>query len=159
MMVNDSKRAIMNEVAPTLTVIDKAYGDGSATVWLMQVLAVFNEYVGKREKMDDWQLENLARSIVANCGWLKASEMMLFLNRYASGKYGPLYGAIEPNEVMRNLTENFIPWRARIVQEEEDKKAREERESYYNRPGILKPDEIKKLKERLNEINDKLTGK
>lgn len=156
--VTDERRAIMTEGAPTLTVIDKAYGDGSAAVWTMQVLSVFNEYVGKREKMDDWQIENLAKSIVSGYGWLKASEIMLFLARYASGHYGSLYGVIDPTEITVNLKEKFIPWRAMIVREVEDEKASAERESYASRPGILKPDQIKALKERISRINDSLNN-
>ena len=155
MCQKNERRAVVGN-APTLTIIDKAYGDGSAMIWLCQQLADFNEFCGKKEKMDDWQIEQLARGIIANFGYLKASEIMLFLYQYKMGWWGPLYGVIDPQEFMVVLKEKFNPWRARIVEQVENEKARAERESYYNRPDVLKPDEIRKLKERINRINDNL---
>lgn len=152
----DEKRAVMSEISPTLTVIDKAYFDGAAMIWLCKQLADFNEFCGKKEKMDDWQIEQLARGIVANFGQLKASEIMLFLYQYKMGQWGPLYGTIDPQDFMVILTQRFMPWRARIIADAEDEKERAKRDSYGKRPGILKPDQIKALKERISKINDNL---
>lgn len=149
--------AVTTEKSPYIVVVEKTYGDGSAAVWLMQVLSVFNEYCGKREKMDDWQIEGLAKNIVRQFGDLKASEIMLFLNRYANGHYGPLYGTVDPTDLMYSLKEKFIPWRARIIQKEEDERQWKERESWAK--NALKPDEIRKLKERINKINENVTKK
>lgn len=153
----DEKRAVMSEISPTLTVIEKSYGDGSATIWLCKHLADFNEFCGKREKMDDWQIEQLARGIVTSLGQLKASEIMLFIYQYKMGQWGPLYGTVDPQEFMAILTKRFMPWRAGIVAEAENEKARAERDSYGKRPGILKPHEIKALKERISQLDKKLT--
>jgi len=149
----DEKRAVMSEISPTLMVVEKAYGDGSAMIWLSKQLAEFNEFCGKKEKMDDWQIEQLARGIVTRFSQLKVSEIMLFLYQYKMGKWGPLYGTIDPQEFTAVLEKKFLPWRATVVAEAENEKARAERESWANRPDILKPDEIKALKERLAKIN------
>ena len=151
----DEKRAVMSKISPTLLVIDKSYGEGSAMIWLCKQLADFNEYVGKREKMDDWQITNLARIIATKCSQLKASEIMLFLYQYKTGTWGPLYGVVDPQEFMVVLREKFIPWRARKVEEAENEQRRRERESW--RETALKPDEIRKLKERIQQINKGLT--
>lgn len=145
----------MSEISPTLTVIDKSYGNGSAMIWLCRQLADFNEFCGKREKMDDWQIEQLARGIVARHGYLKASEIMLFLYQYKNGDWGPIYGVIDPQEFMTVLRKQFIPWKARIVEAAENEQKRKERESWKD--SALKPDEIRKLKERIQQINDNLT--
>lgn len=154
---NDEQRAVMSEISPTLTVIDKAYGEGAALVWLCKQLADFNEFCGKKEKMDDWQIEQLARGIILTLGYLKASEIMLFLYRYKMGHYGPLYGVIDPQEFMAVLQKKFIPWKGMIAEKAEGERHRKERESW--RKNALKPDEIKKLKERIMNINDNLSAK
>ena len=105
--------------------------------------------------MDDWQITNLARFIATKCSQLKASEIMLFLYQYKTGSWGPLYGVVDPQEFMVVLREKFIPWRARKVEEAENEQRRRERESW--RETALKPDEIKKLKERILQINNGLT--
>lgn len=156
--VTDERRAIATEKSPTLLVIEKAYGDGSAVQWIMMQLAEFNEYCGKKEKLDDWQIENLAKGILSQYSQLKASEFLLFLSQYRNGKYGPLYGSVDPIEFMAVLKDKFLPRRARVAAGIEDEKARAERESWGKRPGILKPDEIRALRERLTKINNKLTN-
>lgn len=150
-VAKDERRAVMSAISPTLMVINKAYGDDAAVVWLSEQLTVFNEYVGKREKLDGWQITNLAQSIVTNCSQLKASEIMLFLYQYANGKWGPLYGTIDPQEFMVVLRNKFMPWRAAIVADAEGEAARAERESWHNRPGILKPNEVQALRKQLEE--------
>lgn len=147
----DETRALMSTVSPTLMVIDKAFGDRAAAIWLSQQLTVFNEYVGKREKMDSWQITSLAQRIVTKCSQLKASEVMLFLYKYSNGDFGPLYGTVDPQEFMVVLTQKFLPWRAAMVAEAEKEQARAERDSWLDRPGILKPHEVDALRRQLEE--------
>lgn len=144
-------RAVMSSVSPTLMVVEKAYGDNAAVIWLTQQLTVFNEYCGKREKMDGWQITNLAQRIFNDCSQLKASEIMLFLYQYSSGKWGPLYGVVDAQEFMVVLKEKFLPWRANIVADAEAAAARAERDSYFNRPDALKPHEVAALRKRLEQ--------
>lgn len=155
---SDEKKAVMSSISPTLTVIEKSYGDGSAMIWLCQQLAEFNEFCGKKEKMDDWQIEQLARGIVTRYGQLKASEIMLFLYQYKMGKWGPLYGTVDPQEFMVVL-ERFFCWRARKVEEAEGEIERAKREAWAKRPGILKPDQIRALKERIMSVDKNLSQK
>lgn len=150
-VAKDETRAVMSAISPTLLVIDKAFGEGASVVWLSKQLTVFNEYVGKREKMDGFQITSLAQSIVTNCSQLKASEIMLFLYQYANGKWGPLYGTVDPQEFMVVLRDKFLPWRARLVAKAEEAQARAEREREARRPGILKPAEIQALRKRLEQ--------
>ena len=150
-VAKDETRAVMSTISPTLMVVEKAFGDGAAVVWLSKQLTVFNEFCGKREKMDGWQITSLAQGIVTNCSQLKASEIMLFLYQYAHGKWGPLYGVVDPQEFMVVLREKFLPWRARLVAKAEEEQARAEREREARRPGILKPDEVAALRRRLEQ--------
>lgn len=154
MKVRDDKLAILDESHPLLLVLGKAYGNNSVIIWLMQVISVFNEYSGKREKMDDWQIESLARNIAKDFGWLKVSEIMLFFNKYANGCYGPIYAAIDPTDIMANFREKFLSWRARVVSKAEEEAQWEERDRWKRE--ALKPEQIKALKERLSNINKSL---
>ena len=148
---NDNmKSVIAGSVAPTLTVMGLAYGKVPAKQWLMGQLAEFNEFCGKKEKMDDWQIEQLAGSIISRCGQLKATEIMVFLYRYKSGKYGPLYGTVDPVDFMVNLTDKFLPWRAKIAEQIESEMAWKEREQWKR--NALKPEQIEELKKRMQQI-------
>ena len=148
------REALLSEKSPFLVVIEKTYGENSAVQWLMMQLSAFNEYCGKKEKMDDWQIENLARNIVNRYGWLKASEILLFLNRYKNGELGPMYGTVDPQDFMVVFIERFLPWRGMMI----DKYEREaKRESERKQQRVtLKPEQIKALRERLDDTSNKL---
>lgn len=145
--------AVTNKTAPSLTVIQNAYGDTAVLIWLCKQLADFNEFCGKREKMDEWQIEQLAKGIILYFGYLKASEIMLFLYQYKMGQWGPLYGVIDPQELMTVLRDKFMPWRAKILNEEKNEQFWQERDQW--RKNKAKPEEIQKIKERINQINNK----
>lgn len=149
--------AITSDSVPTLTVIKYAYGEPSVLIWLCKQLADFNEFCGKREKMDEWQIEQLARGIITTLGYLKASEIMLFLYQYKMGQWGPIYGVVDPQEFMVVLTQKFIPWKVMVNEKAENKRKQQEREQW--RKDVATPEEIRKIKERINEINNSLQVK
>lgn len=154
MKVKNDRLAVLDESHPLLLVLGKAYGNNSVIIWLMQVISVFNEYSGKKEKMDDWQIESLARNIAKDFGWLKVSEIMLFFSKYANGCYGPVYVAIDPTDIMFNLRKQFLPWRAQIIESSEKKAYWDERDKWAKE--ALSPEQIKALKERIANIDKSL---
>jgi hypothetical protein len=90
--------------------------------------------------------------IVSEFGFLKASEVMLFFYRLKAGRYGHFYGSIDPMVIMETLRNRFMPERAAVIDEAEREERRRERDE---RPAhALKPDQIKQLKERLQQMNE-----
>ena len=105
--------------APTLFTLRHAYHDDAATIWMLPQLYDLNEYCGCKEKLDEAQMTQLARIIVNEFGYLKVSEIMLFLHRFKSGRYGRFYGAVDPLVIVTALRYNFMNERAEAIDERE----------------------------------------
>lgn len=107
---------------PTLADI-KAYGENFPIMWLMPQLDNLSNYCGCRDKLEGDALEECAFVITSEYYYLKISEIMLFLHRIKAGRYGHLYGSVDPLKIMAFLHE-FIKERFAAY----DKREREERE-------------------------------
>ena len=102
--------------APTLNGLCREYNDPSAgEQWLMPQLYDLGEYAGVRGKMDAQQTRQLARMIKTNWGYLKTSEVMLFLWNLKSGKYGVFFGSVDPMVIGQAMQEHFLPERAAAI--------------------------------------------
>ena len=80
-VAQDEDRAIIG-TAPMLCTIDAAYGEGSAAQWLIPQLHDLCVAVGVKTKLDDNQLKQLAQMIRDEFGFLKTTEVMLFVWRF-----------------------------------------------------------------------------
>lgn len=105
--------------APTLTTLRCAYHDEAATMWMQPQLYELGEYCGVKDKLDKGQLKQLARIIVMEFGYLKVTEVMLFLHRLKAGHYGRFYGAIDPMLIMMALRNDFMRERADAIDKRE----------------------------------------
>lgn len=105
--------------APMLLTLRQAYHDDAATIWMLPQLYDLNEYCGCKEKLDEAQMTQLARIIITEFGYLKVSEIMLFLHRFKSGRYGRFYGAVDPLVIVTALRYNFMNERAAAIEERE----------------------------------------
>ena len=152
----DERKAIMCG-APTMTVMDLAYGENAAAIWLTSQLTDLGLYAGVNGTLTERQYMQLAWMIVSEFGFLKATELMLFFYRMKSGRYGHFYGSIDPMVIMETLRKRFMPERAAVIDKAESEQRRLEREQMPK--GALKPDEIRRLKERIQSITDNLTNK
>lgn len=150
----DENRAIMCD-APTMTVIDLAYGDNASAMWLTAQLTDLGIYAGVKSPLSERQYEQLACMIVSEFGYLKATELMLFFYRLKAGRYGHFYGSIDPMVIMDDIRKRFMPERALVIERAENEQRRRERDE---RPKhALKPDQIRALKERIQGITNNLT--
>lgn len=91
--------------APSLNNIRKAYNIDVLIVWIIAQLEDVNDFVGVRQKMTLPQMEHLACIIISEYGYLKATELHLFLYRLKAGRYGVFYGCIDPLIITRSLTQ------------------------------------------------------
>ena len=116
--------------APTLAVVNRTYGDNTATIWLIPQINSVTRFC--KDKVTDEVTEELAISIAVRYYYLKTSELMMFFQNYKMAVYG------EPKfkSITTALRQNFLEERkaayAKRVQEEERKK----REAWENDDNI-----------------------
>lgn len=116
--------------APTLMTLRRAYHDDAATMWMLPQLHELNEYCGSKEKLDEGQMKQLASIISTEFSYLKVSEIMLFLYRFKSGRYGRFYGAIDPLVIITALRDGFMNERADAIDKRERAMERERWEAH-----------------------------
>jgi len=145
---DNERRAILG-TAPMLCVLDAAYGEGSAVTWLIPQLHSLCVAVGVKNKLDDAQLIQLATMIRKEFGYLKATEVMLFLWRLKGGHYGEFFGSVDIQRVMRALRGKFSDERAKVLDAYESELKEQER--IERAKTALKPHEIEALRKRLQE--------
>lgn len=144
----NEQRAILG-TAPMLCVLDAAYGEGSAVTWLIPQLHDLCAAVGVKTKLDDGQLKQLATMMRDEFGYLKVTEVMLFLWRLKGGHYGEFYGAVDIQRVMRALRGRYVEERNKVIARYEAEQKDAERRQWEK--TALKPEEIAQLRKRLEE--------
>ena len=145
-VAENEDRAILG-TAPMLCVLDAAYGEGSATQWLIPQLHDLCAAVGVKTKLDEGQMFQLATMIRNEFGYLKTTEVMLFLWRLKGGRYIEFYGAIDIQRVMRALRGPFADERVKVIDRHEAMKREQERQQWAK--TALKPAEVEELRKRL----------
>lgn len=101
---NNPERSYFGNV-PTLARLNIAYGDGTAKMWLLPQLSNLEEYCGCKDKMTNTMKFDLAGIIVAEWGYLKVSELLLFFHKFKAGCYGRFYGNVDPMVITCALRE------------------------------------------------------
>lgn len=108
--------------APAIKVLTEAYGEQVAESWVMIQLNDLSEFAGCKEKMSIHQIEQVAKVILMEFGYLKVTELMHFFVLFKSGKFGKFYGAVDGLVITEALQE-FTHLRAerlwRIARERE----------------------------------------
>ena len=120
--------------APALSEINMAYGEMTATMWLVPQLYDLSEYCGCKDKLQGKSLEECASVIATEFYWLKVSELMLFFHRFKSGRYGKFYGSVDPMVITTSLR-SFLLERAYEI-DERDKLEREIEDRESQRKAI-----------------------
>ena len=147
-VVADNLDRALFGTAPMLCTLDAAYGEGSATQWLIPQLHNLCAAVGVKTKLDDTQLSELATMIRKEFGYLKATEVMLFVWRFKAGHYGELYGAVDPVRIMRALRGRFSEERSKHIELHEAMEKDQERQRWAAEAAT--PTQIEEIKKRLS---------
>lgn len=119
-------------VAPSLVRIDKTYGNGSSDAWLYDVLQATLVFLGVGEdKFRKEQILDLAKTITSQYPAIKVSEILLFLARFKSGKYGRFYGDSSYALVIMESLDKFYngecaDYRRQAREQEEERKRKED---------------------------------
>lgn len=110
---------------PTLTDTRLTYGSNASVIWLLPQLYNLSEYCGCKDKLTKMQYEELAFVISTEYHYLKISELMLFFYRFKTGRYGRLYGTVDPLVITDSLRkfchERLIAYDRREQQLEEQR--------------------------------------
>lgn len=134
---------------PTLNDVRIAYGENTASVWLIPQLTNLSEFCGCKEKMNGKQIEECAIVIATEFSYLKISEIMLFFFRFKSGKYGRFYGAVDPLVITESLRK-FLNERSEYIAsfEHENRMAHCERNRFIPPKGHTSLSWYNELKSR-----------
>ena len=118
-----NKERCFTGLAPTLHVLDNAFGDRITESWLAIQIRDLSEYAGSREKLSTEQIDQIAKTVHLAFGFLKVTELMYFFFLFKSGKFGHFYGAVDGLVITESLRE-FL----KLRNAELDRIEREERE-------------------------------
>ena len=88
------ERAYLGE-APPVSAVRACYGEQTVIVWFCVQLEHINAFAGARDKMPVDCQQELARLLLAEYGYLKVTEFMLFFHRLKCGRYGCFYGVVD----------------------------------------------------------------
>lgn len=100
--------------APTLKVMSEAYGEHIAETWLEIQLRDLSEFAGCKDKMSIHQIEQVAKVILMEFGFMKATELMHFFILFKSGKFGKFYGAVDGLVITEALQEFRVMRREKL---------------------------------------------
>lgn len=141
--------------APSIAILKKTYTKNQVRVWLMAQLENLNTYCGTKNKMNADQMMMLSDIIMTECYYLKASELLLFFHQFKAGKYGELYGSVDPLRVSSALVE-FAAYRRDMLFKFESKAQEERRRVEHEERSkrIMTYDEFKKFKKINQLINE-----
>ena len=122
------KLCFSTEKAPSLNRLSATFGAKIAESWLEIQIYDLAEFSGVREKLDTKQLENLAKVIISNFGYLKLTELMVFFQKFKSGEYGVFYGVVDSLVITNALREflKFRMYKLNEIQQEQESKRRDE---------------------------------
>ena len=118
--------------APTLTLLNNAYGEKTAAMWLVPQLYNLSEYCGCRDKLSANQLKECASVIATEFAFLSVTELMLFFHRFKAARYGRFYGTVDPLIITESLRKFLGERIAEYDRHEKEEKERREAEEAKN---------------------------
>lgn len=125
--------------APTLRVLNDAFGKNVTEAWLAIQIRDLSEFSGCKDKLDIEQIDKLAKVIIASFKHLTVTELMHFFLQFKSGKYGKFYGAVD-GLVITEALQDFCRERNEILHSiyEEERKRETEIEDEKRRKAVAK---------------------
>ena len=134
--------------SPMLGVLSQAYPaavdeygntvQSPCLVWMRAQFTEVSAFANVREKMTDWQLDNLCMQILAEFPTLTMMEFILFCARLRSGIYEDFYGNVDPMRIMKSFR-SFIEDRRQDYSRkyEEDRKEQADRDAEEAKRNVV----------------------
>jgi hypothetical protein len=152
------EKCICAEDSPALSVVSRAYGRPCTVSWLLTILSNWQEALPVSGKMKTPILHLLACQLADTYHYLRASEILLFLSRLASGAYSVhWYGQVNPDTIIDTLRTRYLPERAALLQKKEQEKQEQKEkgqpltwEEYCRRHNISRPSPLSETQESLD---------
>jgi hypothetical protein len=143
--------------APTMGMVNIAYGDGTAQEWLSFQIADLSQFSGAREKISGRQLEQLDNIIAQDYSYLKISEVMLFFRQFKKGRFGKFYGSVDPLAITNALID-FVKERNEVYfkhesQINDEKRLAESQKPHTTYEQYLKSKQNEAAKKRKSKSN------
>lgn len=110
--------------APTLYAMREAY-DAEFRVWLCDLVAYIALMSGCRDKLYAGQ-EIFIVNLFCDKGYIKVSELLLFVTKYLAGDYGATYGNLDPQKLGVAFNA-FLAERREALQRIENRQREQER--------------------------------
>lgn len=156
------ERAFMGD-APTIGLLNRTYTPRQVRTWLIVQFENLNDYVGTKNKIEPNQMQMLAEVVTTEFYFLKASELLLFFHQFKAGKYGELYGSVDPLRITSALQSFCVYRREKLSVYErvasEEKREQSERERLKNAISYEDYKQQKRLKQKNKLIRLKLDGR
>lgn len=86
--------------APTLCAMKRFYGEGPTRGWVEIQIITLSDLCGAAGKINNTQTAFCAEVILAQYGYLKVTDLLLYFSNLTAGKYGYFYGAIDPQRIL-----------------------------------------------------------
>lgn len=115
--------------APSLGVVNQAYGRNTATMWLIAQLVDLVAFTNSKQLLNEQQVAMVAEMIAQEYGNLKCSELMLFFYRFKLGRYGHFYGSVDPMLITTAL-HKFLDERSEALRKHEIEQQQQQREQW-----------------------------
>lgn len=104
--------------APQLYTLADAYGEPFPIQWLATLFVGVSEFSGAKEKISPYQLQRLAEMFYNRYSDLKATEVMLFIEKLSAGDYGRFaWHSFDPVAVLE-YAQHFRDYRNNIEEKE-----------------------------------------
>lgn len=131
---------------PTIADTRAIWGERVSLTWLENQLLDLSEYAGTGNKLNLFQIEDLARIMLQEFYYLKLSEFMLFFAYFKAGRYGTFFGSVDPlviTTALQKFKNDRLQYIASLEQiEQEQKRNKQPR----NDPECLTYSEWQELK-------------
>lgn len=143
--------------APTLRDVAQDFGANTVVDWIKSLIVDLQGYTSARQHLDAKQLHALAWIILTQYGYMKTTELLLFMVKAKAGQFGKFYNTIDPMDISTALS----AWDKECNRIKADcyyKRAQEERERERTAAtvGRISPDEAIRLGLIKNELLKKL---
>lgn len=131
----DLRRVYCGE-APSLDLVRTAYGAETIESWIELQLYNLSEFAGCKEKLNIQQVEETAKIIVEQYGYLNVVEFMLFCQKFKRCEYGRFYGAVDPMLILGAVSDFVAERNHQLQKYEQEEKAKVEAKEEAEREAI-----------------------
>lgn len=129
------------------------YGLTQTEIFVALAIRELNEFTALEKKLSMQQIDKLSNIILDEYGYLKTSELLLFVHKFKAGEYGEFFRSIDSLKITSAL-KRFIEYRERIQESIERMAENKKRDIEYeeHKMGCISGDDYAKKYGFKNEL-------